>query len=68
MVVKTTYSIGIGLWKSLKNVVIVLGIPALVLLLDNWTQIIPEEWNVYALPVIGFLSYMVKNYVQVKNE
>ena len=66
--VKTTYSFSIGLWKSLKNTAIIVGIPALILFLDNWTQIIPNEWNVYAAPILGFVSYMVKNYIQVKNE
>jgi hypothetical protein len=61
------YSIKIGLLKSLKNLAIVVGIPALILFVDNWTQIIPNEWNVYAAPIMGFLSYFVKNYIQNKN-
>jgi len=58
------YSIGIGIWKSIKNVAIVMGIPALVLLLDNYTQWVPNEYNVIALPIIGLISYFVKNYIQ----
>jgi len=62
----TKYSIGIGIWKSIKNVAIVMGIPALVLLLDNYTQWVPNEYNAIALPIIGLISYFVKNYIQNK--
>jgi len=62
----TEYSFKIGLWKSLKNTLIVVGIPALVLFVDNWTTIIPNEWNVYAAPIMGFAAYLVKNYLQNK--
>ena len=58
------YKVGIGIWKSIKNVAIVMGIPALVLLLDNYTQWIPSEYNSIALPIIGLISYFVKNYIQ----
>lgn len=59
---KQTYSFLIGAWKSLKNVAIIAGVPALVFLIDNWTQWIPNEWNAVAAPVIGFLAYLVKNW------
>jgi len=65
---KTEYSFKIGLLKSLKNTLIVVGIPALVLFVDSWTQIIPVEWNVYAAPIMGFLSYLVKNYISNRNK
>lgn len=58
------YSFKTGLWKSLKNTAIVVGIPALVLFVDSWTTIIPAEWNVYAAPIMGFASYLVKNFVE----
>jgi len=67
MVDKTVnYKVSIGLWKSLKNLVIVVGIPALILFVDNWTQILPEEWSSYAAPLMGFLAYFVKNFVEIK--
>ena len=65
--VKTGYSIKTGLWKSIKNTAIIVDIPALILFVDNWTQIIPNEWNVYAAPIMGFISYFVKNYIQNRN-
>ena len=61
-----TYSFGIGIWKSIKNVAIVMGIPAVILLADNYTQWLPDSYNVVALPIIGFISYFVKNYIQNK--
>lgn len=60
------YSIKIGIFKSIKNVAIVMGIPMVVLFIDNWTEVIPIEWHKYALPVIGLLAYFVKNYIQNK--
>ena len=60
------YSIKVGLWKALKNLLVVVGIPSLILFVDNWTKIIPSEWNVYAVPVMGFVAYFVKNYLQNK--
>ena len=62
--VRTRYSFKTGLWKSLKNTLIVVGIPALVLFVDNWTTILPDEWNVYAAPIMGFIAYLVKNFIQ----
>ncbi|MHA1191945.1 MAG: hypothetical protein ACTSP9_06565 [Promethearchaeota archaeon] len=50
----------------MKNTAIVMGIPALVLLLDNWTQWIPEEYHKIALPIIGLIAYFIKNYIQNK--
>lgn len=60
---KKQYSFGIGAGKSFKNVLIVMGVPALVLLLDNWVNWIPSEWHTAAAPVIAFLAYLVKNYI-----
>jgi hypothetical protein len=61
------YSILTGIWKSIKNVAIVMGIPALVLLLNNWTQIVPTEWNNIGAPIVALISYFVKNYIENKN-
>ncbi len=58
------YSFKTGLWKSLKNVCVVLGVPAVLLLLDNWTEWVPIEWQKWFYPVIGFISYLVKNKIQ----
>lgn len=67
MAKKTGYSLKIGAWKSLKNLAIVVGIPALILFIDNWTSIIPEEWTAIAAPIMGFVSYFVKNYIENKD-
>ncbi len=60
------YSIGIGFVKSLKNVGITVGIPALVVLLNNYTEWLPKNYYGIAVPVISIVSYMVKNYIKNK--
>ena len=64
--VKTNYSVKTGIWKSIKNVFLVAGVPAIVLLADNWTQWVPDNWNAVAAPVIGLIVYFIKNYIQNK--
>jgi len=60
------YKVSIGAWKSIKNVLIVWGIPAVVLLVDNWTNWIPGEHHAKAIPIMGAIAYFVKNYIQNK--
>lgn len=62
------YSIKTGILKSLKNLAVIVGIPAVLLFLDNWTQIIPSEWSSVAAPIMGFASYFVKNYIENKGK
>jgi len=66
MVKKINYSYLIGCWKSLKNVLIVAGIPALIFLVDNWTQWIPDEYQGSLTFVFGFIAYFVNNYIKNK--
>jgi hypothetical protein len=63
---KSTYSVITGLWKSLKNVAIVIGVPAILFLINNYAQWLPESYNTVALPIIGFISYFIKNYIENK--
>lgn len=60
------YSVKTGILKSIKNVFFVVGIPAIVLLVDNWTQWIPNEWNNVAAPIMGLITYFIKNYISNK--
>ena len=60
------YSVKVGVWKSIKNVLIVWGIPALVLLIDNWTDWIPENYHAKVIPIMGLIAYFIKNYIQNK--
>lgn len=64
MMAKQEYKVGIGIWKTIKNVVIVWGIPAVLLLADNYTEWIPNEYEVAAAPIIGAIAYFIKNYIQ----
>ena len=60
------YKVSIGIWKSMKNVLIVWGIPALILLVDNLTQWISGNYHASAIQVMGLIAYFVKNYIQNK--
>lgn len=60
------YSVLIGLWKSIKNVAITVGIPAVLVLLNNYADWLPTEYNSVAIPVMAIISYMIKNKVSFK--
>ena len=63
---KNKYDILIALKKSLKNTLVVLILPAIVFLSNNYAEWLPKEyWPVAAL-VAGFIGYMVKNWVENK--
>ena len=62
--VKNQYSAWVGIKKSIKNVLIVAGVPALLLFLENFVKVMPDEWNPIAAPIIGLIAYFIKNYVQ----
>lgn len=66
MAKKPEYSVKTGAVKSVKNTLIVWGVPAAVLLLDHWTEFIPQDYHVVATPVMGVVAYFVKNYLQNK--
>lgn len=66
MAKKVEYSFWIGLQKSFKNVLAVSVLPAIIFLVDNWTQWIPNEWNIWATPLFGFISYLIYNYFKIK--
>lgn len=63
---KISYSFAIGLVKSLKNTAAVLVLPAIAFLIDHYVEWIPAEYNTAALPIFGFLSYLIKNYLENK--
>jgi len=60
------YKLGIGVKKSIKNVLIVWGIPALILLIGEWQNWVPVDYHRIAAPIIGLLSYFIKNWIQNK--
>jgi len=66
MVKKVEYSYVIGLWKSIKNVLITVGVPAVAVLLNTYTEWMPESWYPIFVPLMSILSYMVKNKVTFK--
>ena len=54
---KIKYSYAIGLWKSLKNVLIVF-VPAILAIMAN----VPVEYT----PVASFIVWFIKNYIENK--
>jgi hypothetical protein len=61
------YSFLLGLWKSLKNTTIVFA-PAI---LAGWAAFesnVPTEYAAVIAFTGGFLTYLLKNYIQVKRE
>ena len=63
---KPAYSKLIGLKKTLKNIIVTFGLPALLVILNHWTEIVPKEYVVAWAPIIGAITYYVKNYVENK--
>ena len=55
-----------GLIKTLKNVGIVYGIPALLAFLTNAEAWLPEKYVPITAVIVAGISYYVKNYVSNK--
>jgi len=62
----TNYSVKVGLIKTLKNIGITYGLPALLFFLNSYNEWLPVESVAILAPVIGGISYIVKNYVENK--
>ena len=60
------YSFWTGVWKSIKNTVIVL-LPAMGAGWLAFVAALPAEWQGVAGFVGGFLAYLAKNYFQNKD-
>ena len=67
MTKQTGYSALTGLTKSFKNVLITVGIPAMMVLANHYTEWMPKEWYPVAVPLMSMGSYFVKNYIKNKN-
>ena len=61
------YSFGMGLWKTIKNWVVV-SIPAFTAGWLAFVAELPADQQVYATAIAGFVSYFLKNLIQVKRE
>ncbi len=58
------YNLWIGIKKTIKNVLIVWGIPALLVLINNAVDWIPSEYMKIATPILAVMSYGIKNYMK----
>jgi len=61
------YSFITGFWKTAKNWIIV-SVPAFTAGWVAFVAALPQEEQVLAMALAGFVSYFVKNLVQVKME
>lgn len=58
---KTNYDVKIAMQKTLKNVGIVLTPVIALEIINNFLQVIPEEYKVLAQVFVSAVAYMVKN-------
>ena len=61
------YSLSLGIWKSLKNTLVVL-LPAGIAGWAAFSANVPAEYQPIVTFFGGLLAYLVKNYIQVTNE
>ena len=66
MVKKTQYSSLIGAKKTGKNVLVMFGLPAILYVLSQVTEFVPEEQLVWAIPLSAGITYFIKNYLENK--
>ena len=60
------YILKIGFLKTLKNTAIVFGIPAVLYFLNNAVDFIEPTTYLKISPVIAFVSYFIKNWIENK--
>lgn len=63
----TDYSFWLGIWKSFKNTAIVF-FPAIAAGWAAFSANVPVEYAGVVAFIGGFLTYMIKNYLQVRSE
>ena len=63
---KTNYSLKTGAVKSLKYTLITYLVPALLFLLNGYTEWLPKEQATAVAPFLAFASYLIHNYFKIK--
>lgn len=58
------YNFWIGAWKWLKNTSVVVGLPALMFLSNNYTEWVPEDYLVPVSIILSGISYLTKNRIE----
>jgi len=66
MAKKPEYSFKIAMVKTLKNVAVMFGLPAVLYVLSNVSELVPPEYLPVVIPIASAVSYMVKNYIENK--
>jgi len=57
-----TYDWKIGLKKTMKNILVTYGLPAILLFLNSYAEWLPKEYSIHAAVPVGAICYMIKNY------
>jgi hypothetical protein len=65
-IVNGNYDVKVGLQKTLKNIMWTYGVPALLFFLGSYAEWVPQEYVVVLAPLIGGISYAIKNYSENK--
>lgn len=65
-ITNSNHSWKIGLLKTLKNIAVTYGVPALVLFLNSYNEWVPIEYAAIAAPIMGGITYALKNYIENK--
>ena len=63
----TAYSKKIGCIKSLKNLLVTFGLPALVYLVNGIGEWMPQDTATKIAPILAFVTYFAKNWKENKN-
>ena len=60
----TEYKLLIGMKKSLKNMLVTYILPAILFLINNQTEWMPQTDALMIAPVLGYIGYFIKNYIE----
>ena len=63
---KVEYSKWIGLKKTFKNAAVMFGVPAVLYVIENWVEFVPDEYHGIAAIIAGSLAYFIKNWIENK--
>ena len=55
-----------GLKKTLKNVGITFGLPAVLYILNAYKNIVPDKYLAMTAPIVAGVCYFIKNYLENK--
>ena len=63
---KSGYDWKVGFQKTMQNVAVQWVAPAILLLVSNYTDWVPQEYAIKLAPVMAAIGYGIKNYLKNK--